>query len=139
MFFFLVVFVFCSMNTSTGNSPRKPPLHLLLPRQRGVIFPIAYKVSQIVKLIPETDTAVRMHGADPVQILPQATKPAANRGVDELNVHSVFGREIVLDLVEHPLLICAGPPIPNQVPVLVELDCSVARFHVEKSAIWKVP
>lgn len=108
-----------------GYGPREPPPDILILRQRHEPAPVVEHRPQIVNLFAQSDAAVGVHGADFVEIFADLAESAEALGAQEHHLHAYLLKpRIVLDDVEHVLLVDAWESGARRVPELVEFDAA---------------
>lgn len=127
---------------SVDAYPGYLPLELAGPlvghRRRRVVPPHVQHIPQIMQLGTEPDAAVGMQRADLVEVPAELTEAADVGGVEELDGDAEAVRHLVLDEVEHVLLVLAEEAVAAGLPVAVELDGLVAGAHEEEAAVGEV-
>ena len=124
------------MDAFTRHSP--PGIGLCPGWQPGVVLPVSKNTLEITDLGLEADAAVGVHGADLAQILAVAAESADVGRVQVLNLELQLLHQLLLDVVEHRLLVEPRVRAPRLVPLLGHGDRPRARLHVEEARVWEV-
>jgi hypothetical protein len=121
------------------SRPFETPLLPLLRRQAGVILPFCGFILEVRHLILQPDAAVGVDGADPAQVLAVLAEPAEERRVERLDPSLELADELLLDVVEHGLVVAAREPLfPRRPPVLDHFDAPVRRLHVVEPGVERL-
>ena len=121
---------------------RELPLELsgasVLGRAGGVVPPDVEDPPEVVELGAEADAAVGVERADLVEVLAELAEAADVGGVEELDGEVELGGHVVLDEVEHVLLVLPEEAPPPLLPRAVEVDGLGRRPHEEEAAVGEV-
>ena len=126
------------MDADAGELPLELARAPLVGRRRRVVPPDVEDASEVVHLGAEANTAVGMERADLVQILAELTEATDVGGVEELDGDAQLRLLLVLDQVEHVLLVLPEESPPPLLPTPVEIEGLVVGSHEQEAAIGEV-
>lgn len=114
---------------STWNSPStRIMVHISLP--------ILKNHFDVMDLVPQPDTTIRMHCRHHIQILAGLTKPAKVSRVQEPDLQpDLRDKRVEFDHVEHILIVFPREIIFCGVPELVELDSPIVWSNVGEPSV----
>lgn len=127
-----------SVDADSGELPLELPGASLVGGAGGVVLPDVEDAAEVVELGPESDAAVGVERADLVEVLAELAEAADVCGVEELDGEVELGDHLVLDEVEHVLLVLPEEAPSALLPGAVEVDGERRGAHEEEAAVGEV-